>query len=86
MVVSFFITGSIKVGMAIGGFEVFTKMVLYYFHERLWFSYVSLGRSTLASSDLPLATSNQKLETRNQKPETNIVQQSYSISLNDEAT
>lgn len=53
--------------MAIGGFEVFTKMVLYYFHERLWFSYVSLGRSTSATSDLPLAPSNQKLETRNQK-------------------
>ena len=138
MVVSFFITGSIKVGMAIGGFEVFTKMVLYYFHERLWFRYVSLGRSTSATSDSPLATrnqklettnlqtassnsplatgsdssqntsetqstnSNQKLETRNQKPlaisqqpaassqkplsaepATNIVQQSYTISLND---
>jgi len=76
MVVSFFITGSIKVGMAIGGFEVFTKMVLYYFHERLWFRYVSLGRSTSATSDLPLATRNQKLET-------NIVQQSYTISLNE---
>ena len=83
MVVSFFITGSIKVGMAIGGFEVFTKMVLYYFHERLWFSYVSLGRSTSATSNSPLASSNQKLETRNQKPETNIVQQSYTISLNE---
>jgi len=83
MVVSYFITGSIKVGLAIGGFEVFTKMVLYYFHERLWFSYVSLGRSTSATGNSPLATGNQKLETRNQKPETNIVQQSYTISLND---
>ena len=45
MVVSFFITGSIKVGMAIGGFEVFTKMVLYYFHERLWFKYIDFGRN-----------------------------------------
>ena len=83
MVVSYFITGSIKVGLAIGGFEVFTKMVLYYFHERLWFRYVSLGRSTSATGNSPLATGNQKLETRNQKPETNIVQQSYTISLND---
>lgn len=45
MVVSFFITGSIKVGVAIGGFEVFTKMVLYYFHERLWFKYIDFGRN-----------------------------------------
>ena len=50
MVVSFFITGSIKVGMAIGGFEVFTKMVLYYFHERLWFKYVDLGRNGASGS------------------------------------
>jgi len=31
--------------MAIGGFEVFTKMVLYYFHERLWFKYIDFGRN-----------------------------------------
>jgi uncharacterized membrane protein len=36
MIVSYIITGSIKIGMAIGGFEVFTKMILYYFHERVW--------------------------------------------------
>ena len=109
MVVSYFITGSIKVGLAIGGFEVFTKMVLYYFHERLWFRYVSLGRSTSDTSNSPLATSNQKPETRNlqtatsnqkpiaksqqpvassqkplsAEPATNIVQQSYTISLNE---
>ena len=109
MVVSYFITGSIKVGLAIGGFEVFTKMVLYYFHERLWFRYVSLGRSTLDTSNSPLATSNQKPETKNlqtatsnqkpiaksqqpvassqkplsAEPATNIVQQSYTISLNE---
>ncbi len=44
MVVSYIITGSIKIGMAIGGFEVFTKMILYYFHERIWFKYVRFGR------------------------------------------
>ena len=44
MIVSYIITDSIKVGLAIGGFEVFTKMILYYFHERIWFKYVKLGR------------------------------------------
>ena len=50
MVVSFFITGSIKVGMAIGGFEVFTKMVLYYFHERFWFKCIDFGRNRESGS------------------------------------
>lgn len=44
MIVSYIVTGSLKVGMAIGGFEVFTKMILYYFHERVWYKYVSIGR------------------------------------------
>lgn len=46
MVLSYIITGSMKMGMAIGGLEVFTKMILYYFHERVWFKYVKLGRSS----------------------------------------
>ena len=33
------ISGDIKVGVAIGGFEIITKMVLYYFHERLWYKF-----------------------------------------------
>jgi uncharacterized membrane protein len=51
MVVSYIITGSIKVGLAIGGFEVFTKMILYYFHERIWFKYVRIGREKTNSQD-----------------------------------
>ena len=49
MMISYIITGSISVGMAIGGFEVFTKMFLYYLHERVWFKYVTLGRTSNAS-------------------------------------
>ena len=36
MVVSYFMTGSFKVDFSIGGFEVFSKMILYFFHERAW--------------------------------------------------
>jgi uncharacterized membrane protein len=36
MVISYFITGKVSVALSIGSIEVFTKMVLYYFHERLW--------------------------------------------------
>jgi uncharacterized membrane protein len=36
MIISFLITGKITVALSIGSIEVFTKMILYYFHERLW--------------------------------------------------
>jgi uncharacterized membrane protein len=31
------VTGSHVSGMKIGGLEVITKMILYFFHERAWF-------------------------------------------------
>ena len=43
MVISYLITGHVKVALSIGGIEVFTKMALYYFHERLWNS-IPFGR------------------------------------------
>ncbi|MBI40843.1 MAG: hypothetical protein CMF59_14695 [Leptospiraceae bacterium] len=36
MVVSYIITGSFAMAASIGFFEVFTKMALYYLHERIW--------------------------------------------------
>ncbi|MBV6429314.1 MAG: hypothetical protein KIPDCIKN_03865 [Haliscomenobacter sp.] len=36
MVISYLITGSVKWAVSIGGVEVFTKILLYYIHERLW--------------------------------------------------
>ncbi|WP_082796060.1 DUF2061 domain-containing protein [Flammeovirga sp. SJP92] len=36
MVISYFVTGEITMAVSIGSFEVFSKMVLYYFHERAW--------------------------------------------------
>ena len=36
MIISYFITGKITVAVSIGGVEVITKTILYYFHERLW--------------------------------------------------
>jgi uncharacterized membrane protein len=31
------ISGSAEVGLSIGGLELFTKMLLYYLHERVWY-------------------------------------------------
>lgn len=36
MVISYFITGKVSFALSIGSLEVFTKTVLYYFHERAW--------------------------------------------------
>jgi uncharacterized membrane protein len=34
--ISFLIVGNIKFALSIGGVELFTKMFLYFLHERLW--------------------------------------------------
>jgi uncharacterized membrane protein len=43
IVVSLLVTGKLKVAISIGMVELFTKLVLYYFHERTW-NRISLGR------------------------------------------
>ena len=43
VVVSYFVTGKIKLALSIGGVELFTKILLYYGHERLW-NRIPLGR------------------------------------------
>ena len=44
MILGWLVTGDIKLGLAIGGFEVITKMILYFLHERVWYKYIKLGR------------------------------------------
>ena len=43
MILGWAVTGNFKVGLTIGGFEVITKMILYFFHERLWYKYIKFG-------------------------------------------
>lgn len=42
-VVSYIITGKVTIALSISGVEVFTKMLLYYFHERTW-NKIKFGR------------------------------------------
>ncbi len=42
MIIGGLITGDAMTGLKIGGIEVVTKMILYYFHERMWFK-INLG-------------------------------------------
>ena len=37
IILGWLISGSFKVGAAIGSVEVVTKMALYYMHERIWY-------------------------------------------------
>ena len=50
VVVSLLITGSLKVSVSIGFLELFTKMTLYYLHERLW-NRLAFGRQELPAPD-----------------------------------
>lgn len=34
--ISYIVTGEVRSALSIGGFEVFSKMILYYLHERAW--------------------------------------------------
>ncbi len=43
ILISWLITGEVSHAFAIGGVEVVTKMVLYFFHERIW-EKVKFGR------------------------------------------
>ena len=42
-ILSWIITGNVKIGLTIGGVETITKMFLYFFHERLWYKYSKFG-------------------------------------------
>ena len=43
MLLGWLVTGNLKWCLAIGGFEVITKMILYFVHERVWYRYIKFG-------------------------------------------
>lgn len=43
MLISFIVTGSPLAALSIGAFELITKTLLYYFHERAW-NKIDFGR------------------------------------------
>jgi len=44
--ISFLVTGNLKIAASIGLIEVFTKIILYYFHERLW-NKIKFGKTSV---------------------------------------
>lgn len=49
-VISLLITGKLDFALTIGGVEVFTKMTLYYLHERTW-DRINFGRTKNTGMD-----------------------------------
>ena len=43
MIIGWVISGDPTVGVSIGIVEVFTKIFLYYFHERAWYKFSKFG-------------------------------------------
>jgi uncharacterized membrane protein len=37
IILAWIISGDPLIGLTIGGWEFFIKMILYYFHERMWY-------------------------------------------------
>lgn len=50
ILISYLITGKPDLAVSIGGIEVFTKMGLYYLHERTW-NRIGFGRKKVSDSD-----------------------------------
>ncbi len=50
IIVSYLISGKIRVALSIGFVELFTKITLYYFHERLW-NRIKFGRSEITAPE-----------------------------------
>ncbi|MCU4166267.1 DUF2061 domain-containing protein [Carboxylicivirga caseinilyticus] len=48
--VSYLITGKVGIAASISGVEVFTKLLLYYLHERVW-NRIKLGREKMADPE-----------------------------------
>ncbi len=40
MFIAYFLTGEVSIALSIGSIEVFTKMLLYYLHERFWNKFI----------------------------------------------
>jgi len=53
MVIFFSLTGKLILALGAGGIEIVTKLILYYFHERVW-SYIGIGKNKHPLSNLDI--------------------------------
>ena len=53
MIIGWLVSGDPMVGVAIGSFEVFTKMILYFLHESVWYKIDFGVKRDIISQKLP---------------------------------
>lgn len=56
ILISYWITGKVKYALSIGSVELFTKIILYYLHERAWetlVAYFNASSQTESSAEPP---------------------------------
>lgn len=56
ILIVFAFTGKIVLSFGVGAVEVITKLILYYFHERIW-GFIGVGRKKHPLSSLPIERS-----------------------------
>ncbi len=56
MLLAWLFTGNIATAASIGGLEVVTKLILYFFHERIW-SHVDYGIAPVAAPPAAIGNS-----------------------------
>lgn len=42
-IITWLFTGSVAIGIGIGTIDAIIKMILYYYHERIWYLYINIG-------------------------------------------
>ncbi len=47
VIIAWWVTGDLTVGIEVGTVEFFAKLLLYYLHERFWYKFVGLGVSAV---------------------------------------
>ena len=43
IITSYILSDDIYVSLSIGSMDFFIKILLYYFHERIWYKYIKIG-------------------------------------------
>ncbi len=43
VIIAWWVTGDLTVGIEVGTVEFFAKLLLYYLHERFWYNFIGLG-------------------------------------------
>ncbi len=43
VLIAWWVTGDLNVGIQVGTVEFFAKLFLYYLHERFWYKFIGLG-------------------------------------------